>query len=81
MQIEQVIYITSPYLLFSTPRGLHRVVDVLHCSLYDSDSVWPLCLWVDTFVSYDGGYVPEHGLQLGLPLPLRHLQFPFCQYL
>ena len=64
-------------LLLGTLGGLHRIVDVLHGTLDQTDRVRPLGLWVDTFLRHDRRYVPEHGLQLALPFFVGNLKFPF----
>lgn len=69
----------SLHLLFSAPAGLDRVVDVLHRPLNKTDCVRPLGLGVDTLLRHNSRDVPEHRLQLSLPLLVRHLELPFSQ--
>lgn len=68
-----------PHLLLRALIGLDRVVDVLHRPLNETDRVWPLGLGVDTLLCHNSCNVPEHGLQLTLPLPVRHLELSFGQ--
>lgn len=56
-------------------------MDVLHGPLDEDHCVGPLGLGVHALVSHDGGDVPEHLLQLRVPLLVRHLQLPFGQNL
>lgn len=65
------------HLLFRVLVGVDRVVDVFHCPLNEVDRVRPPGLGVDTLLWNNGCNVPEHGLQLSLPLLVWHLEFPF----
>lgn len=68
-----------PHLLLGALAGLDRVVDVLHRPLDEIDGVRPLGLRVDTLLRHNSRNVPEHGLQLTVPLPVGHLELSFGQ--
>lgn len=55
-------------LLLGALVGFDGVVDVLHGPFDHADRVRPLGVRVHTLVGHGGGDVPEHGLQLRLPL-------------
>ena len=69
------------YLLLCVACWLHREVQILHGLLHHGHGVRPVRVRVDALVRYDGGDVPEHGLQLGVALLLRHLELTLGQNL
>ena len=77
--LDKVMCTVSPHLLFSALVGFDRVVDVLHRPLDQVDGVRPLGLWIHTLLSHDCRNVPEHRLQLRLPLLVGHLELAFGQ--
>ncbi len=60
----------SPHLLFGALAGLHRVVDVLHRPLDQTDCIRPLGVRVHTLLCHNSGNVSEHRLQLSLSFPV-----------